>query len=414
MTRLWLAVWLQRLVTTSQESVTPMVMNRLDTSKLDIPRDVSRLDAKKTTKVPVLKKGRKKALGLAMLPIAGLGLLLWAGSLARAQSTGDQSADAASFMTASATTVGADSTFEEPISPPLSGGQNAHGSYRLGPGDEVTIEVIGEEEIPRSPIPVGADGVIHVPLVGAVTVEGLGVGEVGVLLTGRYRTYIHDPQVIVRIVNFNSQPVSVIGAVKQPGLHQLRGRKSLIEVLALAGGLREDAGHVVKITRRREQGPIPLATARDDSTGRFNVASANIEDVLKANNPADNVIIEPNDVISVPRAEMVYVIGAVNRSGGFVLRERESISVLQALSLAGGVHGTAAVKRARILRPAHGGGERAELPINLKRIMASSAEDVALQPEDILFVPNSSGKTAAGRAADAAIRVATGVAIFRR
>ena len=296
----------------------------------------------------------------------------------------------------------------------LSGESDADGSYRLGPGDEVAIEVIGEKDIPRSPLPVGPDGMIHAPLAGPLQVEGLSIGEVRALLVERFRTYFHDPQVIVRVVKFGSQPVSVIGAVKRPGLHQLRGRKSLIEVLSMAGGLREDAGHVVKITRRREQGRIPLATARDDPSGRFSVAAANIEDVMKANHPADNVIIEPNDVISVPRAEMVYVIGAVGRSGGFVLREQESISVLQALALAGGVDGTAAVRRARILRPAPGGGERLELPVDLKRIMESNSEDVALQPEDILFVPNSSGKTAARRAADAVIRVATGVVIFRR
>ena len=341
--------------------------------------------------------------------MAGLGLLLLTGPLARAQYSDDPR-----LMTISGRPLGEDILSEETDAPSVARDSNADGYYRLGPGDEVTIEVIGEEEIPRSPMPIGADGVIHAPLVGPVQVWGLDVGEVRALLTGRFRTYIHDPQVIVRVVKFGSQPVSVIGAVKRPGLHQLRGRKSLIEVLSMAGGLREDAGHVVKITRRREQGRIPLATARDDSSGRFSVAAANIEDVMKANHPADNVIIEPNDVISVPRAEMVYVIGAVGRSGGFVLREQESISVLQALALAGGVDGTAAVRRARILRPAPGGGEKLELPIDLKSIMESNAEDVALQPEDILFVPNSSGKTAARRAADAVIRVATGVVIFRR
>ena len=355
------------------------------------------------------KNGRTRPAGLGSLGVAGLCLLLLAGPLARAQYRHDPGFTAVGDRPVSESNRSAETGVSA-----LSDQSGADGYYRLGPGDEVTIEVIGEEEIPRSPMPIGADGVIHAPLVGPVQVWGLDVGEVRALLTGRFRTYIHDPQVIVRVVKFGSQPVSVIGAVKRPGLHQLRGRKSLIEVLSMAGGLREDAGHGVKITRRREQGRIPLATARDDSTGRFSVASANIEDVLKANHPADNVIIEPNDVISVPRAEMVYVIGAVGRSGGFVLREQESISVLQALALAGGVDGTAAASRARILRPAPGGGERLELPVDLQRIMESNSEDVALQPEDILFVPNSSGKTAARRAADAVIRVATGVIIFRR
>ena len=360
--------------------------------------------------VMLLKKnGRTRPAGFGSLGVSGLCLLLLAGPLARAQYRDDPGFSAVGDGPLSESHLSAETAASD-----LSGESNADGSYRLGPGDEVAIEVIGEDEISRSQMPIGADGVIHAPLAGPVQVEGLNVGEVRELLTGRLRTYIHEPQVIVRVVKFGSQSVSVIGAVKRPGLHQLRGRKSLIEVLSLTGGLREDAGHVIKITRRREQGRIPLATARDDSTRRFSVASANIEDVLKANHPADNVIIEPNDVISVPRAEMVYVIGAVGRSGGFALREQESVSVLQALALAGGVDGTAAVRRARILRPAPGGGERLELPVDLKHIMESNSEDVALQPEDILFVPNSSGKTAARRAADAVIRVATGVVIFRR
>ena len=355
------------------------------------------------------KNGRTRPVGLGSLGVSGLCLLLLAEPLARAQYRDDLA-----FTAVGDRPVSESNRSPETGVSALSDQSDADRSYRLGPGDEVTIEVVGEKDIPRSPLPVGPDGMIHAPLAGPLQVEGLSIGEVRALLTGRYRTYINDPQVVVRVVKFGSQPVSVIGAVKRPGLHQLRGRKSLIEVLSMAGGLREDAGHVIKITRWREQGRIPLATARDDPSGRFSVAAANIEDVMKANHPADNVIIEPNDVISVPRAEMVYVIGAVGRSGGFALREQESISVLQALALAGGVHGTAAIKKAKILRPAPGGGERLELPVDLKRIMESNSEDVALQPEDILFVPNSSGKTAARRAADAVIRVATGVVIFRR
>lgn len=352
--------------------------------------------------------GRTRAMVWFARSVTGLGSLLLAGVLAVAQDSNGLGFTAAGDL---AVSQGDFSARAESVD---SGESHTGGSYRLGPGDEVSLEVIGEEDIPRLPLPLGPNGVIHVPLAGPVQAAGLDVGELQALLTESFRTYIHDPQVIVRVVKFGSQPVSVIGAVKRPGLHQLRGRKSLIEVLSLAGGLREDAGHVVKITRGREQGPIPLTSARDDPTGRFSVATANIEDVLKARHPADNVIIEPNDVISVPRAEMVYVIGAVTRSGGFVLREQESISVLQALALAGGVKGTAAVRRARILRPVSGGGERIELAVDLKRVMESASDDVALQPEDILFVPNSSGKTAARRAADAVIRVATGVVIFRR
>ena len=161
-------------------------------------------------------------------------------------------------------------------------------------------------------------------------------------LTERLRAFIHEPQVLVRVTQFRSQPVSVIGAVNKPGIHQLEGHKSLIEILSLAAGPRQDAGHTVKITRRREWGPIPLESAADDPSGRFNIAEVSLEAVMEARNPEENVLIMPNDVISVPRAEMIYVIGGVERSGGFVLHEKENITVLQALALAGGLTRTSA------------------------------------------------------------------------
>ena len=238
--------------------------------------------------------------------------------------------------------------------------------------------------------------------------------ELEIALERRFATYFHEPRVQARVSEYAGRPVSVLGAVKNPGIHQLRGPRTLVEVLALAGGLTADAGHVVKITRPLGKGRIPLPTARDDPSGRFSIASASIEDVLKATRPAENILIEPRDVLSIPRAELVYVIGAVARSGGFVLRENENLSVLQALALAGGMRGTAAARRAKILRSPSAGTQRVEETVDLRKIMQSRANDVALNPDDILFVPTSGGKTAARRAAQAAIRTVTGVLIFRR
>ncbi len=99
---------------------------------------------------------------------------------------------------------------------------------------------------------------------------------------------------------------------------------------------------------------------------------------MEARNPEENVLIMPNDVISVPRAEMIYVIGGGERSGGFVLHQKENVTVLQALALAGGLTRTAAKKNAKILRPAEGDAERTEITINLKDIMAGRSQDVVL------------------------------------
>ena len=286
--------------------------------------------------------------------------------------------------------------------------------YRLARGDEVEVRIVDEPDYERARLRLDERGRIRVPWVGAVRADGMTTSELEIALERRFGTYFHEPRVQARVSEYAGRPVSVIGAVKNPGIHQLRGPRRLVEMLALAGGLTPDAGHVVKITRPLGQGRIPLPTARDDPSGRFSVASASIEDVLKAERPAENILIEAHDVLSIPRAELVYVIGAVARSGGFVLRANENISVLQALALAGGISGTAAARRAKILRSPSAGAQRAEETVDLRKIMASRADDVALNPDDILFVPISGGKAAAKRAAQAAIRTVTGVLIFRR
>ena len=198
------------------------------------------------------------------------------------------------------------------------GGSLVPSTYVLGPDDEVSIRVIESEEISEEPFRIDPGGDISLPLVGRVRAAGRTPQRLETELTERLRAFIHEPQVIVRVTQFRSQPVSVIGAVNKPGIHQLEGHKSLIEILSLAGGPRQDAGHTVKITRRREWGPIPLESAADDPSGRFNIAEVSLEAVMEARNPEENVLIMPNDVISVPRAEMIYVIGGVERSGGFV------------------------------------------------------------------------------------------------
>lgn len=225
---------------------------------------------------------------------------------------------------------------------------------------------------------------------------------------------MNEPVVTVTVASFRSQPVSLLGAVTNPGVHQLQGRKTLFEVLSLAGGLRQDAGSSIKITRRKEWGPIPLPTAQPDSTGEFWVAEVNVKSVLEARNPQENIIVQPHDVISAPRGQLVYVIGAVRKAGGFVMGERETISVLQALSMAEGLDKVSSAKNAKVLRPQPGGAARTEIPVDLTKILTGKARDVHLQADDILFVPTSATKGAAMRGVEAAVQITTGLVIWRR
>jgi len=139
-----------------------------------------------------------------------------------------------------------------------------------------------------------------------------------------------------------------------------------------------------------------------------------LKDLLAATNPPENILIRPHDVITVPSAEMIYVIGAVRKAGAFVLNEQETPSVLQALSMAEGLGSTPAPQRSKVLRQAAGSSQRDEIPIDLNRIIEGKAPDLLLQANDILFVPTSTGKQAALRAVEAVITTGTGIAIWRR
>ncbi len=276
-------------------------------------------------------------------------------------------------------------------------------SYLIGADDQLVIHVADLEEMPDKPILVDTNGSIYLPLVGAMQVSGLTVEQLREDLIVKLKKYVKDPAVSVSIAEFRSQPVSVLGAVGTPGVLQLRGNKNLFEVLSMAGGLRTDAGNSIRITRRLENGRIPLAGAVDDPTGQFSIAEVQIKDVMEAKKPEENIEVKSNDVISVPRGEMVYVVGEVRTSGGFPMSERKTISILEALSLAGGLSPTASASSAKVLRTVQGKPERVEIAVNLGNIMKGKSKDIPLQANDILVVSGSSAKKVAAVALPAIV-----------
>jgi polysaccharide biosynthesis/export protein len=284
-------------------------------------------------------------------------------------------------------------------------------TYLLGPGDEV--EISGPELDDKiSPTQIDGDGNLQVPLVGRVHVAGLTVQECEQELDKRLSTYIRHPQVAVNLKEVRSQPVSVVGAVNSPGIHQVRGQKTLLEMISLAGGVRPDAGYRVRITRQLEWGCIPLPNATLDEARGFSVGEVNLKEILEAKKPQENIAIFPHDVISVPKAEMIYVIGDVKRSGGFALDQHQSISILQALALAEGLTPTADTRHARILRLNANADQRVEIAVNVKNILKGKSSDVPLLGDDILFIPGSIGKKTTLRAIEAAIQTGSGFAIW--
>ncbi len=292
-------------------------------------------------------------------------------------------------------------------SQPVQSDKEVRSSYILGPDDQIVIHALDLPDISDKPVRVDLGGDIKLPMIGRIHAAGLTAEQLEAELVKRLSVYLEKPDVAVTIAEFHSQPVSVIGEVNSPGVHQIEGRKTLVEILSSAGGVHSDAGPTVTITRRLEFGRIPLPDAKDDPTGKFSVASIELKPLIAAQTPEKNIVIRPYDVISVPRAETVYVIGEVAKVGPLSLSEGHTISVLQAVSSSGGVLRTAAAGNAKILRPVAGSSTWAEFPVDIKKILKGQAKDQTLVAGDILFVPDSAGKRVALRALEAAIQMGT-------
>ena len=287
------------------------------------------------------------------------------------------------------------------------------GVSRLGPGDVIQIHAVEAEEMSDKPIRIGPDGYINLPTVGKVKVSDRTAEEVQADIVSRLKRLIVNPDVTVMVVETHSHPISVMGAVKTPGVFELQGRRTLLEIMSLAGGPRDDAGYTARVTRQSEFGAIPLPSATEDPSGQFSVAEINLQNVMDARDPAANIVMMPNDVISVPKANMVYVIGDVLKPGAIAMSDQKAVTVLQAIGIVSGLVRTAKSTEAKILRVTPGSTTRLEVPVNLKTILAGKTSDVTLQTDDILFVPSSLKKDFAYRVLEALGGVGVSSAIYR-
>jgi polysaccharide export outer membrane protein len=295
-----------------------------------------------------------------------------------------------------------------PTAAGVSGNRNpARNSYRLGSGDQILIRAANVPDISEKPIRVDLNGNINMPMIGRIQAGGLTVDQLESEITTRLKVYLEQPDVAVSVAEYQSQPVSVFGEVVSPGVHQLQGRKSLVEILAMTGGVKADAGPSIRITRQLAYGRIPLPGAKDDLTGKFSIAELQLKPLIQAKTPENDIDIEPYDIISVPKAELVYIGGDVSKASVLPLNDSATISIMEALASIGGVTKTADTKKARIMRNVAGTSKRSEVPVDISRIMSGKAEDVQLVAGDILFIPSSASKKATLRALEAAIQLGT-------
>ncbi len=292
--------------------------------------------------------------------------------------------------------------------------------YIIGAEDLLSISVFEAPELARE-LRVSSAGLISVPLMGEVHAAGRTARQLEAVLEELLRrSYMKDPHVSVFIKEMQSHPVSVFGAVKRPGVFQIRTGRSLIEVLSLAEGLAEDAGDTVIVMRHADPSGPHVAAAADGCTEAAKDAAASgvaqeidLRDLLRSGDPRFNVTVYPGDVVKVTRADIVYVIGEVGKPGGYLLKTNENISILQAIALAGGLTHTSAAGRARIIRTDPATGARRQLPLDINQILHGKASDELLQAKDIVFIPNSAGKAVFYRSTEGIASVVGGALIYR-
>jgi len=253
----------------------------------------------------------------------------------------------------------------------------------IGPNDLVGISVYGSPEL-SGPVRVDANGMIRLPMLkNPIQAKGLYPSQLETTVADALKkgNVLVDPIVTATIMEYQSRPVSVMGAVNKPLVFQVSQPTSLLEALARAGGITQVAGPNILVTHSivGQNGKSVQATQTIPTRSLIDLAD-----------PSLNITLHGGDEILVPQAHKIYVLGNVKTPGAFPVQDNGHTTVLQGLALAGGLTPDAH-KLAYIFRK-DGSGAKQEIPIQLAKIMKRKSPDVHLKPDDILYVPDNGGK----------------------
>jgi polysaccharide export outer membrane protein len=345
--------------------------------------------------------------------------------------------------------------------------------YTIGRGDLLSILVFDVPELTRE-VRVSQSGTISIPLVPA-RLHAAGLTEIQaqqeIADVLEANGLVSHPQVEVTVKEHRSRPITIVGAVGHPMVYEADRDVTLLEVLASAGGIANDAGDTVIVTRQRAALFIPIANPEPvsgsapgaassasepttvssvpedkeqpsnpavpafptppqnpqtappgaaDSGGptqspapSANTISINLNELLEEADMQNNIPLQAGDVVTVPHGGIVYVLGAVNRPGGFVLaNDRTPMTTLKILTLAGGQSRFAKLDHAVIIRRDNQ-GKQTETDVDLKKIIGFQAEDVQMRASDILYIPDNKTKAAVYQAVQATIAIGTAMAVYR-
>jgi polysaccharide export outer membrane protein len=242
----------------------------------------------------------------------------------------------------------------------------AGSDYLVGPGDVLKVTVYDHPDL-GSTVRVNNDGTINFPLVGTLQIEGISVSQVSEQVANALANgYIVNPQVAVFVEEFRSRKVIVMGQVKNPGLYELRGPTSLLELISQAGGLTPDAGETVNITR-----------GTNSADGQEQLLMVDLKTLTQGGDNANDVAILDGDSVFITLAGNVYVTGEVKRPNSY--KFERGTSVIKAITMAGGFTELAAKGRVKIIRKS-GGAES---------MLTNVPMHMLVLPEDVIVVPES-------------------------
>ena len=283
-------------------------------------------------------------------------------------------------------------------------------ALKIGPNDLIAVSVYDSPELTRT-VRVGSDGWIRLPMLKQrIKAERLLPLELESAIADALReeALLVDPVVTVTIAEYNSRPINVAGAVKSPLTFQAAGPVTLLEALTRAGGLSAEAGSEILVSR---------VQPADDGAPTALVQRIPVKALIDAADPDMNLKLTGGEEIRVPQVGKVYIVGTVKRPGAFPVQSSAETTVLQMLALAEGLAPYAS-SRAFIYRREEASGSKHEIPIELNKILARKAPDVPLQSEDILYIPDNSGRrltmNAIDRIAGFGASTASGVLVWRR
>lgn len=331
--------------------------------------------------------------------------------------------------------------------------------YVIGRGDLIAIEVFDVQELSRE-VRVSQTGTIGLPLI-PLRLQMAGLTEIQaqqkIAEVLEANGLVSHPEVTVSVKEKKSKPITIVGAVTHPMVYQADRPVTLLEVLAEAGGIANDAGDIVIITRAEQTlpdsslqppdinpsdvagtatppsnsttfpspfpsaapGVAPSSTSQQQPSTSTeppplsNTITVNLNNLLEVGDARNNVPLQAGDIVTIPHAGIVYVLGDVAHPGGFVVtNDRAQLSTLKALALAGGLNTTAKKNQAVIIRK-DSAGQQHQVAVDLDKVLKQQTEDVKLQASDVLYVPRNVTKAALIKAAEVGLGIGTAVAIYR-